>query len=357
MVRFIAVAFLMAAQVGMAYTGFTGYSGSPVSSGSCAVSCHGPANSFTPTVSGWPPAAEPGQAYTVTVSHAGNTLSNFNASVLDLDNNMAGTLVGGSNTETYAHSGEGIGIHGSVTNQTSYSFYWIAPQVDIPMVTLYVAVHETPGAGDPNGFGAFGSTVPIELTSFAASFVEGGIILSWSTLSEQDNYGFMIYRSEGDDFQPILDAMIPGAGNSTNRQDYSYLDESGERGRTYWYKLEDISNDGTSTMHGPISATPGQGGTAMPDVGVLSLAYPNPMSTETTISYRLHEASPVKLAIYDLSGHEIRLLVSDVREPGHYTVAWDGLDDKGRPVLSGIYLYRFGVRDGATHTGNAVLIR
>lgn len=133
------------------HNSYTGYAGSPVSSGSCAASCHGGANSFTPTVMNWPTAYTPGQAYTIIITHNGNTMSNFNACVLRQSNNTAaGTLSGGINTNTYIHPTEGTGVHGSSNNQTSYTFGWVAPSPGIGVVTLYVAVHED-GIGGPNG--------------------------------------------------------------------------------------------------------------------------------------------------------------------------------------------------------------
>ncbi len=149
---------LIVITVGFAFPDFTGYAGSPVSSGSCAASCHGGANSFTPTASGWPATYNPGQTYTITISHAGNTLSNFNACVLrQADNTPAGTLQNGVNTETYTHGGEGLAIHGSSNSQTSYTFDWQAPTPGVGTVILYVATHEGTTVGEPNGGGSFPS--------------------------------------------------------------------------------------------------------------------------------------------------------------------------------------------------------
>jgi len=106
-----------------------------------------------------------------------------------------------------------------------------------------------------------------------------------------------------------------------------------------------------------ISATPGQGVSIVPNGEILSMAYPNPMATETSISYQLHEPGRVRLGIYDLSGHEIRLLVSEVQEPGRHAVTWDGMDDNKRPVASGIYLYRFEAGEDVSQMGKAVLLR
>jgi len=68
--------------------------------------------------------------------------------------------------------------------------------------------------------------------------------------------------------------------------------------------------------------------------------YPNPFNTKTTIGYQVPERSHVKLGIYSLGGQVVRMLVNKVLREGRYTVVWDGMDDEGREVASGIYLYR-----------------
>ncbi|MBU1702676.1 MAG: T9SS type A sorting domain-containing protein [Candidatus Eisenbacteria bacterium] len=66
---------------------------------------------------------------------------------------------------------------------------------------------------------------------------------------------------------------------------------------------------------------------------------PNPFSPETKIRFEIPEAGRAELTIYDVSGRLIRTLVKDERRSGAYSVAWDGLDDSGRKVSSGVYFY------------------
>ncbi|OGG03003.1 MAG: hypothetical protein A3F83_04385 [Candidatus Glassbacteria bacterium RIFCSPLOWO2_12_FULL_58_11] len=69
---------------------------------------------------------------------------------------------------------------------------------------------------------------------------------------------------------------------------------------------------------------------------------PNPFNPSTTIRYSVPEGKPVRtsLKVFDLRGAQVRTLVETVREPGQYTIFWDGLDDFSRPVPSGVYFYR-----------------
>jgi hypothetical protein len=68
--------------------------------------------------------------------------------------------------------------------------------------------------------------------------------------------------------------------------------------------------------------------------------YPNPFNPETTIQYQLPKEAEVKLVIYNLLGQRVRILVDKKQPTGIYSVQWDGKDESGRNVSSGIYLYR-----------------
>ncbi|MBM3288233.1 MAG: T9SS type A sorting domain-containing protein, partial [Candidatus Eisenbacteria bacterium] len=66
---------------------------------------------------------------------------------------------------------------------------------------------------------------------------------------------------------------------------------------------------------------------------------PNPFEGETSIRFALDKPAPATLSIFDVQGREVRRLTTGGREAGVHTVAWDGRDDAGRPLPSGVYLY------------------
>jgi len=68
--------------------------------------------------------------------------------------------------------------------------------------------------------------------------------------------------------------------------------------------------------------------------------YPNPFNPTTTISFCIKEKTPVELVIYNILGQKVRTLVNQPLEPGEHSVVWNGTDNKGRSVASGIYFYR-----------------
>ncbi len=78
----------------------------------------------------------------------------------------------------------------------------------------------------------------------------------------------------------------------------------------------------------------------LPDQIVLQQNYPNPFNLTTQISYTVGQSSHVSLKIYSLTGQEITTLVNGHQEPGEKSVTWDGRDNSGRIVPSGIYLFK-----------------
>jgi hypothetical protein len=68
--------------------------------------------------------------------------------------------------------------------------------------------------------------------------------------------------------------------------------------------------------------------------------YPNPFNPQTTIEFETHKSGTVLLEIYNILGRSIRKLVNNTLPAGNYTVIWDGKNELGQKVPSGIYFYR-----------------
>jgi hypothetical protein len=79
---------------------------------------------------------------------------------------------------------------------------------------------------------------------------------------------------------------------------------------------------------------------ALPREFSFSAVYPNPFNPSTTLSYTLAEGSKVRLSIYNVLGQEIRVLVDRGQAPGEYRVQWNGRNEFGQNVASGIYFAR-----------------
>ncbi len=68
--------------------------------------------------------------------------------------------------------------------------------------------------------------------------------------------------------------------------------------------------------------------------------YPNPFNPSTTIEYMVGEESPVEITIFNVKGQRIRTLLRDIKSPGRYSMHWDGRNDRGVTVSTGMYFYR-----------------
>jgi len=77
----------------------------------------------------------------------------------------------------------------------------------------------------------------------------------------------------------------------------------------------------------------------IPETPQLVQNYPNPFNPETKITYNLPNASDVELSIYNVTGQKIRSLIKALQFSGNHDVNWNGLNDSGLQVSSGIYFY------------------
>lgn len=118
------------------------------------------------------------------------------------------------------------------------------------------------------------------------------------------------------------------------------------------FNYEDASGDFTIQS----STTGINNGTAVVTEFALSPNYPNPFNSSTVIRYSLTHKSPVDLHIFSLKGEEVAILVSEIQKAGNYQVRWNGLDNNGNPLASGMYLLRLQA-EGQHRTQRLLLLR
>ena len=88
----------------------------------------------------------------------------------------------------------------------------------------------------------------------------------------------------------------------------------------------------------------------------LSQSYPNPFNNQAVIKYSLFKRTEVSLVIYNVLGQKVRTLVNNERQSGDVSVTWDGKDDRGRDLSSGIYFYQLRAGESA-ETRRMVLLK
>ncbi len=80
--------------------------------------------------------------------------------------------------------------------------------------------------------------------------------------------------------------------------------------------------------------------TEVPSFFEISQNYPNPFNSSTIINYQLPEDCQVVIKIFNARGEEVRTLVDEFKKAAYHSATWNGKDDNGNAVASGIYLYR-----------------
>ncbi len=239
------------------------------------------------------------------------------------------TLVAGSNSLAFTVPS------GDPTNVTAYSRFRFTSPNETGIDSAGLAV-----SGEVEDY-LVNVLFPIELSAFTASVQSDGIQLEWVTQSETENLGFRIYRSESEEgpYTEITQNLIPGAGSSQSVNRYSYLDDTADEGKTYFYKLGDVTYNGQIHMNGPVRAQ------STPADYTLYQNYPNPFNPETQISFSLKQPGQVELAVYNLRGQQVRRLASEFYNAGTHTVTWDGKNSQGSVMPTGVYLYKIKVND------------
>ncbi len=94
------------------------------------------------------------------------------------------------------------------------------------------------------------------------------------------------------------------------------------------------------TLNGFIATNLGDRFSLIPTEYALDHNFPNPFNPETTLRYAIPNAGQVTLSIYNVLGQEVVKLVDAEQMPGFYTVRWNGKNELGQNVASGVYLYR-----------------
>lgn len=198
---------------------------------------------------------------------------------------------------------------------------------------------------------AIGGFIPVELTSFDASFKNDLVTLNWETASETNNKGFAIERKTDKNWMQI--AFVSGKGTSSELNKYVYNDDVSKLSSTkIFYRLRQVDLDGKSTYSKEVMVDL----KTMPREYVLEQNFPNPFNPTTNIKFTLPKDERVKLLVYNAVGALIKILIDEEKISGNYTVNWDATNSHGNDVASGIYYYKLQT-PSVTLTKKMVLIR
>ncbi len=209
-------------------------------------------------------------------------------------------------------AGEEIIIDASVSSVTNLKGYSFALSYDPDKVEFVGAE-----SGQDNLLNIYGGSTPL----FLSKSDEPGKVILANGISDDD-----LASGEG------LTAKIKFRVKSDFEDDVSIAITDGEIIDGF-YLLNNVREMGSLTV------------AITPDRYDLAQNYPNPFNPSTTIEYALPKASSVKLTIYNVAGQAARTLVDDRQKAGSYSVEWDGRDNSGRQMASGIYFYNIKAAD------------
>jgi predicted CXXCH cytochrome family protein len=231
--------------------------------------------------------------------------------------------------------------------QSKYSF--IAPTLfdstragGMKMTTFYVTGITNGGvvySTAPDSGYSVDNLSPPPPMAVGATEVGNQVHLGWQMPSAVSDLSyFAIYRGTAPGFDPH------GTKPLAKTSDTTYTDADVVAGLTYYYSISAVDFSGNESGFTPpiridvVLGVSESGG--LPREFALSQNYPNPFNPWTQIGYQLPKAAHVRITISNLLGVEIATLVDRDEGAGYYHVTWDGVDNRGKTVGSGIYLYR-----------------
>ena len=182
----------------------------------------------------------------------------------------------------------------------------------------------------------------------------GAIALSWPRSKAPDFAYFEVHRGDGPDFLPDVGNRVAALTDTT------YVDTTLDWTASTYYKVAAVDFGGNRSEYGSLAIV--ETGVPQNDAATALRVQnvPNPFRPSaggTEIQYVVRApGGRVRVSIFDLSGHLVKRLVDQDVADGVHTVSWDGTDELGRPVASGVYFYRV-VAPGAAEQRKMVLLR
>ena len=220
--------------------------------------------------------------------------------------------------------------------QQNKTYYWKIKAVDTNNAETWSA----------QSFGFIFDSTAIELTSFSLEEVSNGLLISWTTDGIDDCIGFDLHRIENNHTTHTYNI-------SSNNTIYEYIDRNVQIGNRYDYYLDILYRNGGKKRFGPYTINY----ISIPTTNQLLSNYPNPFNPNTTIHYQLATSGSVDLSIYNVQGQLVKTLINEKQNIGIYNILWNGKDNTGQLVSSGIYLCRLKFNEIEIATQSLILLK
>ena len=180
----------------------------------------------------------------------------------------------------------------------------------------------------------------------------------WTTSTDPDNDPVSYVVVATDTAGGMYDTTSASAGLFLTNEDIAgnQIEDSVAVMTYVWDVWAHDPWDSTSSDNGPrtftvdISAILALDDIGLPEVFALYNNYPNPFNPVTNITYDIPEVAQVTLDVYNIAGQKVRTLAQGLHEPGRYRIQWNATNDYGKPLSSGMYIYRI-------HAGDFVSVK
>jgi hypothetical protein len=202
----------------------------------------------------------------------------------------------------------------------------LLPSIVVGAAGAIVAWHDLRGS-DADIYAAEFATcevpVPVAFSRVSAREQSGAVLVEWVTSPEAGAGGFRVYRS-GASVSMRLVASLPARTTF-------YRDGEVVPGSEYQYQIGALDAAGDEVLS-PVTSTR----VASPAL-TLDMNHPNPFNPATTISFTLPSETEVQVSIFDAAGRLVKTLQVGTMSAGHNGLQWNGTDERGQPVSSGVY--------------------
>ena len=205
--------------------------------------------------------------------------------------------------------------------------------------------------GGPAGsFYIYQDLPPQTPKNFTGNAGTTAVFLSWTTNTESDLYYYILFRSESAGV-PADSVHVRAYLTATDSEAVTFIDSTVIPQRSYFYALVAVDSSLLASSAAPevqlLATDVDDHSVQLPIQFDLQQNYPNPFNTATAIVYNLPpigaQPASIQLIIYNTLGQTVRVLVDEKQFPGRHIAYWDGNDEAGSPVSSGVYLYRLEV--------------
>jgi YVTN family beta-propeller protein len=193
--------------------------------------------------------------------------------------------------------------------------------------------------------------VPVVMQGVDLGVDDGAGRIEWSIADPLSVEGFHVFRADSEDgIYERVNVEVVEAVSTPDGPKFVFEDESIYANRDYFYMLQEDRGLEPGFEHGPYKLN-----WALENA--LYQNRPNSFNPRTTISFSIAQDGHTKLAVYNLAGRLVDVIVDETLRADTHEFTWDGKDRGGRSVASGVYVYRLSAPGGFVAAKKMTLVR